>query len=110
MLPLLLVAVLVAGCGDDSASDTSTTADTASVSVYFLRDGKVWPNLWRPGTPVSVLWGGDWEPGAADLLRPGDPGYDEAVTTYTRRWPRLHLPAGQLVVRIRYAGPPVGNP
>lgn len=42
-LPLLLVAVLVAGCGDDSASETSTTADTASVSVYFLRDGKVWP-------------------------------------------------------------------
>ena len=69
-----------------------------------------WTNLWMPGTPVSVLWGGDWEPGAADLLRPGDPGYDEAFTTYTRRWPRLHLPAGQLVVRIRYAGPPVGNP
>ena len=42
-LPLLLAAVLVAGCGDDSASETSTTADTASVSVYFLRDGKVWP-------------------------------------------------------------------
>ena len=43
LLPLLLVAVLVAGCGDDSASDTSTAAETASVSVYFLRDGKVWP-------------------------------------------------------------------
>jgi hypothetical protein len=43
LLPLLLVAALVAGCGDDSASDTSSTADTASVSVYFLRDGKVWP-------------------------------------------------------------------
>ena len=43
LLPLLFVAVLIAGCGDDSASDTSTAAETTSVSVYFLRDGKVWP-------------------------------------------------------------------
>jgi len=43
LLPLLLVAVLVAGCGDDSATETSTAAETTSVSVYFLRDGKVWP-------------------------------------------------------------------
>jgi hypothetical protein len=64
-----------------------------------------WRNLRAPATPVAVLWGGGWEPGAADLLRPGDPGYEEALATYTRRWPRLHLPAGQVVVRIRYAGP-----
>ena len=43
---LLFVAALalVAGCGDDSSGDTTTTAaETASVRVYFLRDGKVWP-------------------------------------------------------------------
>ena len=68
-----------------------------------------WTNLRVPDTPVAVLWGGDWEPGAATLLRPGDPGYGDALTTYSRRWPRLRLPAGQLVVRIRYAGPPAGN-
>lgn len=69
-----------------------------------------WTNLREPATPVGVLWGGDWEPGAADLLRPGDPGYAVALSTYRRRWPHLALPAGQVVVRIRYAGPLVGNP
>jgi Immunoglobulin-like domain of bacterial spore germination len=37
------VALLVAGCGDDASSETTTGTDTTSVSVYFLRDGKVWP-------------------------------------------------------------------
>jgi immunoglobulin-like protein involved in spore germination len=39
LLPLLLVAagLLLAGCGGDSSSETT------SVKVYFLRDGKVWP-------------------------------------------------------------------
>ena len=69
-----------------------------------------WRNLRRPGTPVQVLWAGDWEPGAAQLLSPGDAGYDEARATYLRRWPRLSLPADQVVVRIRYAGGPSGNP
>ena len=44
---LLLVAaagLLLTGCGDDSASETTTTdAETTTVRVYFLRDGKVWP-------------------------------------------------------------------
>jgi hypothetical protein len=35
--------LLLAGCGDDSSSETTTSADAAIVSVYFLRDGKVWP-------------------------------------------------------------------
>ncbi|MFC4785327.1 hypothetical protein ACT8ZV_12690 [Nocardioides sp. MAHUQ-72] len=68
-----------------------------------------WRNLREPGTPVEVLWGGDWVPGAAELLSPGDPGYAVARSTYHRRWPHLSLPPEQVVVRIRYAGPSAGN-
>ena len=50
LLPLLLVAagLLLAGCGDDDATDTTAT-DTVTLPassagrVYWLRDGKVWP-------------------------------------------------------------------
>ncbi|NYD42752.1 nitroreductase/quinone reductase family protein [Nocardioides panaciterrulae] len=73
-----------------------------------------WTNLTAPATPVAVLWGGDWVPGAAEVLRPGRPGYEHARTTYARRWRRTRLPAAQPVVRIRYAGPRIesraGNP
>ena len=69
-----------------------------------------WTNLREPATPVAVLWTGDWVPGAAALLSPGDPGYAVARSTYHRRWPHAQLPPGQVVVRIRYAGPPDGNP
>ena len=46
LLPILLVAasLLLAGCGGGSSSETTTTAaETDSVRVYLLRDGKVWP-------------------------------------------------------------------
>jgi Immunoglobulin-like domain of bacterial spore germination len=44
LLLALAVGALLAGCGDDSTSETTTTAaKTTSVRVYFLRDGKVWP-------------------------------------------------------------------
>jgi germination protein M len=43
-LLLALAVALLAGCGDDSTSDTTTTAsEKSTVRVYFLRDGKVWP-------------------------------------------------------------------
>jgi germination protein M len=50
LLPLLLVAagLLLAGCGDDDATDTTAT-DTVTLpassagKVYWLREGKVWP-------------------------------------------------------------------
>ena len=50
LLPLLFVAagLLLAGCGDDDATDTTAT-DTVTLpassagKVYWLRDGKVWP-------------------------------------------------------------------
>ncbi len=68
-----------------------------------------WRNLGRPETPIGVLWSGDWVPGRADLLRPGDEGHAEALATYRRRWPKTHLPDSQIVVRIRYAARS-GNP
>jgi Immunoglobulin-like domain of bacterial spore germination len=45
-LSLCLVAagLVLAGCGDDSSSETTTTsAETDTVRIYLLRDGKVWP-------------------------------------------------------------------
>jgi germination protein M len=43
-LLLALAVALLAGCGDDSTSETTTTAsEKSTVRVYFLRDGKVWP-------------------------------------------------------------------
>ena len=43
LLLVLAAALLVPGCGDDSASETTAAADAVTVRVYFLRDGKVWP-------------------------------------------------------------------
>ena len=42
---LLAVAavLLVTGCGDDTADETTTATETSSARVYFLRDGEVWP-------------------------------------------------------------------
>lgn len=37
------LAFLIVGCGDDSPTDTTTASDTTTVTVYFLRDGQVWP-------------------------------------------------------------------
>lgn len=44
LLLAVAVALLAAGCGDDSTSETTTTAsDTTEVRIYLLRDGQVWP-------------------------------------------------------------------
>lgn len=66
-----------------------------------------WRNLRGRSAPVEVLWRGEWVPGRAELLEPGDPGHAESLATYAARWPRAALPEGQVVVRIRDA---VGNP
>ncbi len=66
-----------------------------------------WTNVRGPATPVEVLWRGVWVPGLAELLRPGDPGYAEALDTYCLRRRRVRLPEGQVVVRIRAVA---GNP
>lgn len=84
--------------------------DAGLVVVPGRADRKSWwRNLGQPETPVGVLWSGDWVPGRADLLRPGDEGHAEALATYRHRWPRAHLPDSQIVVRIRYLARS-GNP
>jgi germination protein M len=65
---LLAVAagLLVAGCGDDSTAETTTTgSETMSARVYFLRDGKVWPVYREIGTD------GLWNPLLIEKLRLG---------------------------------------
>ena len=42
LLLAVAVVLLLSGCGDDSASETTVT-ETSTARVYFLRDGKVWP-------------------------------------------------------------------
>lgn len=55
-----------------------------------------WRNL-RRTAEVSLLVDGDWRPGSGSLLEPGDDGYDRALATYRRRWPRITVGAGPLV-------------
>ena len=45
LLVLAAALVLAAGCGDgdDAGSETTTGHEATPVTVYFLRDGKVWP-------------------------------------------------------------------
>jgi hypothetical protein len=51
----VVAGLLVAGCGDDSTAETTTTgSETMSARVYFLRDGNVWPVLREVGTDGLV--------------------------------------------------------
>lgn len=43
VLLLLLAAALLGGCGGEDEPSSDTGAGAAEISVYFLRDGKVWP-------------------------------------------------------------------
>lgn len=55
--------------------------------------------------PVEVLLRGRWQQhGDGMLLHPGEPGsYDTALAAYQRRWPRLDIPQGSLLVLVRLA-------
>ncbi len=61
-----------------------------------------WRNLVTP-TEVGVLRDGRWSWGYAELVRPDDPGYEQAVTTYRRRRPGVRIPSGAPMVVIRPA-------
>ena len=43
MLLAVVVVLLATGCGGSSTDTTTTSADTMTVRIYLLRDGKVWP-------------------------------------------------------------------
>ena len=55
-----VAALALAGCGDDSKSDTTTTASgTVAARVYLLREGKVWPvyrEIATDGLPNRLLY------------------------------------------------------
>jgi germination protein M len=79
-LLLLALGLALAGCsGDDEATETTTgttPVETATVKVYLLRDGKVWPVARTTG---DILF----EPlGVGELLRgPNDAERDELGLT-----------------------------
>ena len=73
-LLVVLAVALLAGCGDDSSGETTTSAaESTSVRVYFLRDGKVWPVAREVDASESV-------PDAAlDALRLGPTEEEKAL-------------------------------
>lgn len=65
-----------------------------------------WRNLEQP-SPVDVLLRGQWRPGHGETLRPGQDGYDDALSAYRTRWPRTAAVAADstMLVRIRLGRP-----
>jgi hypothetical protein len=58
-----------------------------------------WRNLLRPAR-LQVRLRGEWRDAEGVVVRPGEPGYAEAVAAYRRRWRRASLPEQQPAVRI----------
>jgi hypothetical protein len=72
VLAAALVLALAAGCGgdDDTGSETTTTsgAETAEVTVYFLRNAQVWPvSRQTEAAAIDELNGGPTDDEEADL-------------------------------------------
>lgn len=79
--------------------------DLEGALVVVPRDGTSWwRNVHRSTTAVEVLWQGEWLPAYAEPLVPGHPDHEEAWATYSLRWPRAHLPANGVVLRVRGSG------
>ncbi|NYD58055.1 hypothetical protein BKA08_002293 [Nocardioides marinisabuli] len=79
--------------------------DLEGALVVVPRDGTSWwCNVHRPTAAVEVLWQGEWLPAYAEPLVPGHPDHEEAWATYSLRWPRAHLPANGVVVRVWGSG------
>jgi hypothetical protein len=60
LLLVVAIVLLASACGDDSPTETTTTAgDTMAARVYFIRDGKVWPvyrAIGTQGLPNRLLY------------------------------------------------------
>src|SRR5205085_10630965 len=59
-----------------------------------------WRNIDGRLTDVLVLLSGSWRSGVAEVVRPGRPAYDAALTAYRQRWRTVGLPADQPVVMV----------
>ncbi|MEP7194270.1 MAG: nitroreductase/quinone reductase family protein [Actinomycetota bacterium] len=76
--------------------------DNALVIVPGRPETKLWWRNLREPASVEVLVAGLWQPGYGILLLPGEPGYDDAIQTYLRRWPRTRIAAETPVVQVRF--------
>jgi hypothetical protein len=78
-------------------------ADTAGFVVMpgNHQHKRWWRNL-QAGADVKMLHKGRWLPARGLVLRPQEPGYQEAAATYRRRWPRTAMPADQPLVRLTW--------
>ncbi|MGZ4536078.1 MAG: site-2 protease family protein [Nocardioidaceae bacterium] len=83
--------------------------DTLVVVPGHAERKRWWRNLRRPA-PLDVLRHGRWWPAEGEVLRPGEAGYDDALTTYRARWPRAKFAEQSPVVRIRFALPQLPEP
>lgn len=73
LLLAVSLTLFVAACSGDSTSETTTGAQTKSVRVYFLRDGKVWP------VHREIATGGVWNPLLLEQLRRGPTKAERAL-------------------------------
>ncbi|MBC7559971.1 MAG: hypothetical protein H7270_11600 [Dermatophilaceae bacterium] len=78
-------------------------ADSPVVVVTGRPGGRRWHRNLAALAPVEVLLRRQWQHGDGILLNTGEPGYDTALATYHRRWPRLDIPPDSPLVLIRLA-------
>ena len=63
-----------------------------------------WRNLRRPAQ-VMLLHGGCWQVALGVLLRPGAPGYEEALLAYQQRWPKVTIRPADALIHIGVTEP-----
>lgn len=92
------------------------TAREIRLPVMFARNGNVvavlvggahrktwWRNFGRPW-PLQVSIAGQTYDAMGVVAKVGTPEFDEALTTYRRRFPHVHYRPGDQLVVIRLAG------
>jgi hypothetical protein len=75
--------------------------DRATIIVYPGGAARKtwWRNLRQPAA-LKVWIDSRWSPAEGEVILGTDKGYAEAVEQYRRRWPRIRVPDGSLLVRV----------